>query len=82
MSCSISRSRSSSSPAPSNPTLGRALSSQAVGERLSTAATLADEQLHLVLARGPDDYARHAKNIAEGGYLQEPARDTTGSTPA
>jgi uncharacterized peroxidase-related enzyme len=31
---------------------------------------------------GPEDYARHAKNLAEGGYLQEPARNTTGSTPA
>lgn len=31
---------------------------------------------------GPEDYARHAKNIAEGGYLQERARNTTGGTPA
>ena len=33
-----------------------ALSSQTTGEKLATAATLADEQLQLVLARGPDDY--------------------------
>lgn len=37
---------------------GRAVSSQRVGEELATAALLADEQLHMVLARGPDDYAR------------------------
>ena len=36
---------------------GRALSSQSTGERLATAAMLADEQLNLVLARGPDQYA-------------------------
>ncbi len=35
---------------------GTALSSQATGERLSTAAMLADEQLQLVLARGADNY--------------------------
>jgi Tfp pilus assembly protein PilV len=37
---------------------GRALSSQAQGEELQTAAMLADEQLNLVLARGPDSYGR------------------------
>jgi type II secretory pathway pseudopilin PulG len=37
---------------------GRALSSQKQGEELQTAAMLADEQLSLVLARGPDDYDR------------------------
>jgi type II secretory pathway pseudopilin PulG len=37
---------------------GRALSSQARGEDLQTAAMLADEQLNLVLARGPDGYGR------------------------
>jgi Tfp pilus assembly protein PilV len=37
---------------------GRAISAQSVGEQLATAARLADEQLNLVLARGPDDYAR------------------------
>jgi hypothetical protein len=35
-----------------------AVSSQSVGEHLSTAAMLADEQLQLVLARGPDGYAQ------------------------
>lgn len=34
----------------------RALSSQRQGELLQTAAMLADEQLNLVLARGPDSY--------------------------
>lgn len=37
---------------------GRAISSQQRGEQIATAAQLADEQLELVLARGPDDYAR------------------------
>jgi type II secretory pathway pseudopilin PulG len=37
---------------------GRALTSQQRGEELQTAAMLADEQLSLVLARGPDDYTR------------------------
>lgn len=36
---------------------GRALTSQTTGEQLQTAAMLIDEQLNLVLARGPDDYA-------------------------
>lgn len=36
---------------------GRALSAQASGEQLQTAAMLLDEQLNLVLARGPDEYA-------------------------
>ncbi|MDI1290490.1 MAG: hypothetical protein PSX37_11150, partial [bacterium] len=43
---------------------GSALSSQAMGEQISVAATLADEQLNLVLMRGPDDYA--ARYSAEG----------------
>lgn len=38
--------------------IGRALSSQKRGEELSVAAGLADESLQMVLARGPDDYAR------------------------
>lgn len=38
--------------------IGRALSSQKRGEELSIAAGLADESLQMVLARGPDDYAR------------------------
>lgn len=37
---------------------GRAMTSQSQGERLATAAMLADQQLQLILARGPDDYAR------------------------
>lgn len=37
--------------------IGRALKSQRQGEELQTAAMLLDEQLNLVLARGPDDYA-------------------------
>ncbi len=37
---------------------GRSLGAQQRGEELSTAARLADEQLQLVLLRGPDNYAR------------------------
>lgn len=36
---------------------GRALSAQRQGERLQTVAMLLDEQLNLVLMRGPDGYA-------------------------
>jgi hypothetical protein len=36
----------------------RAIGQQAEGERLATAAMLADEQLNLVLVRGPDNYAQ------------------------
>jgi Tfp pilus assembly protein PilV len=36
---------------------GRALASQSRGEQLQTAAMLLDEQLGLVLMRGPDNYA-------------------------
>lgn len=36
----------------------RSLQAQRQGEDLQTAAMLLDEQLNLVLARGPDDYAR------------------------
>lgn len=35
---------------------GRALSAQRSGEQIETAAMLLDEQLSLVLARGPDNY--------------------------
>lgn len=35
-----------------------ALSASRLGQEIGTAAMLADEQLQLVLARGPDDYAR------------------------
>lgn len=38
--------------------LGRAISSQTQGEELQTAAMLIDEQLNLVLARGPDSYGK------------------------
>lgn len=37
---------------------GQAARSQSHGEELQVAAMLADEQLNLVLARGPDDYAK------------------------
>jgi len=36
----------------------RAIDAQTQGEQIRTAAMLIDEQLNLVLARGPDDYAR------------------------
>jgi type II secretory pathway pseudopilin PulG len=36
----------------------RAIDAQVRGERLRTAAMLLDEQLNLVLARGPDSYAK------------------------
>lgn len=36
---------------------GRAVRAQGDGQRMSTAAALIDEQLNLVLARGPDNYA-------------------------
>jgi Tfp pilus assembly protein PilV len=36
---------------------GRAISAQNAGEQFQTAAMLIDEQLNLVLARGPDSYA-------------------------
>ena len=35
-----------------------ALNSQHTGERMATAAMLADEQLQLILARGPDGYSQ------------------------
>lgn len=37
--------------------LSRAVSAQSMGEQMQTAAMLIDEQLNLVLARGPDNYA-------------------------
>jgi len=51
---------------------GRAVSSQAEGDRLATAAMLADEQLHLVLARGPDGYQQ---NYGLQGQCDEPFQD-------
>lgn len=44
---------------------GRALTSQTRGEDLQTAAMLADEQLNLVLARGPDGYGRSFPSSGE-----------------
>lgn len=37
---------------------GQAVRSQSEGEEMQVAAMLADEQLNLILARGPDDYAK------------------------
>lgn len=37
--------------------LSRAVTAQSMGEQMQTAAMLIDEQLNLVLARGPDNYA-------------------------
>ncbi len=48
---------------------GQAISSQANGEKIATAAMLADEQLNFVLARGPDDYA---KRFPMEGACDEP----------
>lgn len=44
---------------------GQAIGSQSQGERLQVAAMLADEQLNLVLARGPDDYAKKYKTTGQ-----------------
>jgi type II secretory pathway pseudopilin PulG len=48
---------------------GQAITSQRVGEELQNAAMLADEQLNLVLARGPDDYG---KTFPVDGACDEP----------
>lgn len=48
---------------------GQAISSQRVGEEMQNAAMLADEQLNLVLTRGPDDYA---KSFPVDGDCDEP----------
>jgi len=48
---------------------GQAISSQRVGEEFQNAAMLADEQLNLVLSRGPDDYA---KSFPIAGECDEP----------
>lgn len=48
---------------------GRAVRSAQQGEELATAAMLADEQLNLVLSRGPDDYA---KRFAVEGACDDP----------
>lgn len=52
--------------------MGQALASQRKGEQIAVAAGLADEMLHLVLARGPDDYA---KRFALEGPCDPPFAD-------
>lgn len=49
---------------------GRALSAQRAGEQIQTAAMLLDEQLSLVLARGPDNYASRfeTEGVCEDPY--------------
>src|SRR5688572_23403060 len=51
---------------------GRAISSQDGGHRLATAEALADEQLALVLSRGPDDYG---KQFPTDGECEAPFQD-------
>ncbi|MFN7021026.1 MAG: hypothetical protein ACK4WH_06825 [Phycisphaerales bacterium] len=51
---------------------GRAIAAQKLGEELQTAAALADEQLQMVLARGPDDYAKRFSLI---GVCDPPFQD-------
>jgi len=48
---------------------GRALSAQRAGEQIQTGAMLLDEQLSLVLARGPDNYA---SRFESDGVCEEP----------
>jgi Tfp pilus assembly protein PilV len=48
---------------------GRALTAQATGEQLQAAAMLLDEQLNLVLARGPDNYT---SRYGSEGMCEEP----------
>lgn len=48
---------------------GRALSAQRAGEKLETASMLVDEQLNLVLSRGPDEYA---SRFETEGVCEEP----------
>lgn len=49
---------------------GRSISMQAEGERMRVAAMLLDEQLQLVLARGPDGYASRfgLEGVCEAPY--------------
>lgn len=49
-----------------------ALGAARLGQEIATAATLADEQLQLVLARGPDDYARQfpVKGACDAPFAQ------------
>lgn len=51
---------------------GRSITAAQRGEELATAAMLADEQLNMVLARGPDDYARR---FGLEGVCDEPFDD-------
>lgn len=44
---------------------GQAVTAQLKGQDLATAAMLADEQLNLVLARGPDDYEKRYPSDGE-----------------
>lgn len=50
--------------------LGQATTAQAMGEQMATAARLIDEQLNLVLARGPDNYATRfdAEGVCEAPF--------------
>ncbi len=51
---------------------GRAMSSQLQGEKLATAAMLADEQLNLIMMRGPDNYGGR---FGLEGTCDEPFKD-------
>jgi hypothetical protein len=52
--------------------VGRAITAQGDAQRLATAAMLADEQLNLVLAFGPDEYLRR---FPAAGSCDEPFSD-------
>lgn len=52
--------------------VGRAVTAQGDAHRLATAAMLADEQLNLVLAFGPDEYLRR---FPASGQCEEPFAD-------
>ena len=52
--------------------VGRAITAQGDAQRLATAAMLADEQLNLVLAFGPDEYLRR---FSASGACEEPFAD-------
>jgi type II secretory pathway pseudopilin PulG len=51
---------------------GQAVTAQLKGQDLATASALADEQLQLVLGRGPDDYDRR---FGSNGRCEEPFED-------
>lgn len=50
--------------------MSRSVSAQTMGEQMQTAAMLIDEQLNLVLARGPDNYASRfpAEGVCEAPF--------------